>query len=239
MRSGVGPKGHLSDLGIDVIHDLPGVGQNLRDHIAVNLKFRVHDQFIEPADASYGQNFLRYTSPHSATQTDMFIRESQFTNEFRMWTGTYVPLGSGELALASADPSVPPLIDFRYLSHPHDRERLREAVQLCLRLARHERFQPIITERLAPLDADLVSNDALDDWLDRSVECAVHVTSTCRMGAPTDPGAVVDQEGRVIGVSGIRVADASIMPRPPRGNTNATTIMIGERIADFMRSEPL
>jgi choline dehydrogenase len=239
MRSGVGPKGHLSDLGVDVVHDLPGVGQNLRDHIAVNVKFRVHDQFIEPADASYGQNFLRYTSAHSPTQTDMFIREAQFTNEFRMWTGTYFPLGSGELVLASADPSVPPLIDFRYLSHPYDRDRLHEAVQLCLRLARHERFQPIIAERLAPLDADLVSNEALDDWLDRSVECAVHVTSTCRMGARTDPGAVVDQEGRVIGVSGIRVADASIMPRPPRGNTNATTIMIGERIADFMRSEPL
>lgn len=239
LRSGVGPAADLRELGIEPVRDLPGVGQNLRDHIAVNVRFRVHAQYVEPSDASYGQNFLRYTSSRSPVQTDMFVREVQLADEFRFWTGTYFPLGSGQLRLADADPSSPPVIDFRYLSHPDDRRRLREAVRLCLRLSQHVRFQPIIAERLAPLDADLVSDLALDDWLEQSVECAVHVTSTCRMGAVTDPGAVVDQEGRVIGLTGVRVADASIMPRPPRGNTNATTIMIGERIAEFMQPERL
>jgi choline dehydrogenase len=239
LRSGVGPATDLRSIGIDVAADRPGVGQNLRDHIAVNVKFRVHEQYVPPPEASYGQNFLRYTSDGSQVETDMFIREVQLADEFRLWTGTYFPLGSGELRLASADPAQPPLIDFRYLSHQYDRQRLRDAVRLCLRLTKHDAFRPIIAERLTPLDADIASVGALDDWLEHSVECAVHVTSTCRMGPIGDPGAVVDQQGRVIGVTGVRVADASIMPRPPRGNTNATTIMIGERIADFMRSERL
>ena len=216
LRSGVGPASQLRSLGIDVVHDAPGVGQHLRDHVAVNVRFEVHQDFVLPPDASYGQSFLRYTAQGSPFETDMFVREVQLIDELRFWTGTYFPLGCGELRLRSADPSAPPSIDFRYLSHPYDRERLRDAVRLCVHLSEHDRFRPIITERLAPDDSHLASDEALDAWLHQAVECAVHVTSTCRMGPETDPGAVVDQEGRVMGVSGVRVADASIMPRPPR-----------------------
>ena len=86
------------------------------------------------------------------------------------------------------------------------------------------------------MDGDLVSDDALDDWLLRNSGTSHHISGTCKMGPAGDGMAVVDQQGRVHGLEGIRVADASIMPDCIRANTNATTIMIGEKIADYIRS---
>ena len=86
-----------------------------------------------------------------------------------------------------------------------------------------------------PTDADLASDQALDAWMMREVTTSQHISCTCKMGPPTDPMAVVDQYGKVHGLEGIRVVDASIMPDCIRANTNVTTMMIGERISDFIR----
>jgi len=153
----------------------------------------------------------------------------------RMTTGIQLAVGAGELRLTSTDPNVQPSLDYRYLEDPFDRRRLRDAVRLCLTLAEHEAFKDIIQERVAPTDADLESDETLDEWLLREVTTSQHISATCKMGPASDPMAVVDQYGRVHGLAGLRVADASIMPDCIRANTNVTTMMIGERIADFMR----
>ena len=144
-------------------------------------------------------------------------------------------VGSGELRLQSADPGVQPFLDYNYLQEPFDRQRLRDAIHLCLRLAEHEQFKALVEERIEPGDADLESDDALDAWLLREATTGQHISCTCKMGPTSDPMAVVDQHGRVHGLERLRVVDASIMPDCVRANTNVTTMMIGERVADFIQ----
>ena len=108
-------------------------------------------------------------------------------------------------------------------------------MRICVGLGEHEDFKEIIQERISPTDADLASDEALDQWLMREVTTSQHISCTCKMGPESDPMAVVDQYGKVHGLSGLRVVDASIMPDCIRANTNVTTMMIGERIADFIR----
>jgi choline dehydrogenase len=112
---------------------------------------------------------------------------------------------------------------------------MREAVRLCLKIAETAGYRRFIGERIDPADADLASDKALDAWLMRSARTSHHVSSTCKMGPRSDRMAVVDHEGRVHGLEGLRVADASIMPDCVRANTNVTSLVIGEHVADFMR----
>jgi choline dehydrogenase-like flavoprotein len=231
-----------------VIHALPGVGQNLRDHPLVWVTWRTRPAFPLDGLAPRMQVCLRYTAEGSELRNDMKISMQSFATErinrggnrteavgIRMTAGIQLAIGQGELRLTSADPTVQPFLDYRYLEAAFDRQRLREAIRLCVNLAEHDSFQDIIAERLEPTDADLASDDALDAWLRREVTTSQHISCTCKMGPASDPLAVVDQFGRVHGVSNVRVVDASIMPDCIRANTNVTTMMIGERMADFIR----
>jgi choline dehydrogenase-like flavoprotein len=141
----------------------------------------------------------------------------------------------GELRLQSTDPHVQPFLDYRYLEDEFDRRRMREMVRRGVQLVEHEDFQPIIAERIEPTDAELVSDEALNEYLLREVTTGQHISGTCKMGPASDPMAVVDQYGHVHGIQNLRVVDASLMPDCIRANTNVTTMMIGERIADFIR----
>ena len=96
-------------------------------------------------------------------------------------------------------------------------------------------YSDIIETRIAPLDNDLVSDQALDDWLLRNVSSSFHISGTCKMGGDMDETAVVDQHLKVRGVIGLRVVDASVMPDVVRANTNVTTMMIAERAAEFIK----
>ena len=107
---------------------------------------------------------------------------------------------------------------------------------MCAGLFRHEAFDRIVDERFAPSDDVLHSDDALDSWMKREVVTAHHVSSTCKMGPSSDPMAVVDQFGRVYGVDGLRIVDASIMPDTVRANLNLTVIAMAELAADFIKS---
>ena len=111
---------------------------------------------------------------------------------------------------------------------------MRDALRLCVELAAHAAFGPMLERRIAPTDEVLASDAALERWMRREVSTTNHISGTCKMGPPSDPLAVVDQAGRVHGVAGLRVVDASIMPDCVRANTNATTMMIGERMAALM-----
>jgi choline dehydrogenase-like flavoprotein len=130
---------------------------------------------------------------------------------------------------------VQPCLDYRYLEDEFDRRRMREMVRRGVQLVEHEDFKTIIEERIEPTDAELASDEALNEYLLREVTTGQHISGTCKMGPGSDPMAVVDQHGRVHGLQNLRVVDASIMPNCIRANTNVTTMMIGERIADFIR----
>ena len=248
MLSGVGPKDNLSSLGIPVVLDSPGVGQNLRDHPGVWVTWRTKEGFDLDGLAPRMQLTLRYTAEGSHLRNDMKISMQSFATGrvnrggnrmepigIRITGCIQLAAGAGELRLTSADPKVQPFLDYRYLDDEFDRMRLRDMVRLCVRLGEHESFKDIIEERVEPTDEELASDEALDAWLMREVTTSQHISCTCKMGPNTDPMAVVDQHGKVHGLEGIRVVDASIMPDCIRANTNVTTMMIGERISDFIR----
>ncbi len=112
---------------------------------------------------------------------------------------------------------------------------MRESVRIAVNLGEHEDFKDIIEERVEPTDADLTSDEALDRWMMREVSTSQHISCTCKMGSASDPMAVVDQYGKVHGLTGLRVVDASIMPDCVRANTNVTTMVIGEQVSDFIK----
>jgi choline dehydrogenase len=236
LRSGIGAAGQLVPLDIPLVRDLPGVGKNLKDHPAVALWFLVRPEFVTGPDDPIGQCMLRYTAQGSPIHTDMFIREVQLTEKLLLWAGIYAESSAGEVRIVSPDPNTRPTINFNFLDDPFDRRRMREAIRLAITLSEHENMRAILAERLIPSDDELATDAALEAWIEQTVDSGKHLTSTCRMGPAGDPLAVVDHEGRVHGVENLRVADASIMPRPPRGNTNATSIVVGERIAELIAS---
>jgi choline dehydrogenase len=245
MLSGVGPSEQLSGLGIPVVHDLQGVGQNLRDHPLVALRMRIRKSIPVSADSPMMQVALRYTAEGSSTRNDVQIMTTSYSipvgvdpsgrDSFSLTCMLELANGAGELRLTSSDPHVQPHLDYRFLVDPWDRHRLREAVRLCIRLLEQDAYRDVVDERLTPTDQDLDSEEALDDWLMRNVSTTHHISSTCKMGPASDPLAVVDQRCRVHGLEGLHVVDASVMPNVVRANTNATTIMIAERVADWMR----
>jgi len=147
------------------------------------------------------------------------------------------PFSRGRVALTSADPAVPPLIELNFADHPEDLRRLVAGVRLAWQVA-HEREIAIHVERLALLTQDLVDSDeALAAYVRATVTTQFHPCGTARMGPAGDGMAVVDAHCRLRGVDDLRIVDASIMPTIPRANINLTSIMIGERVADWMRSE--
>ena len=249
--SGIGPGDHLRRLGIPVVQDLPGVGQNLRDHTDVPMAWRTREGFPLNVDqVATGTVTLRFTASGSPFENDMVIYMGNYAAERPMrgldqeapaGVGVsqclYLALSRGELRVRSRDPEEPPYLDFNLLDDPFDRSRLRESIRMCAELLRHEAFGQIVEERIAPSDDILVDDDALDSWMKREVITAHHVSSTCKMGPSSDPLAVVDQYGKVYGVDGLRVIDASIMPDTVRANLNLNVIAMAERAADLINGE--
>ena len=248
MLSGIGPADHLRERGIAVVHDLPGVGQNLRDHPQVPVTLQAKEAFLPNGTEPRLQVALRYTATGSHLRGDMFILPATFATEegyyrssqskplgFYLVPCIYLAASAGQIKLAAADPHRQPTLDYNYLAEPFDRRRLRQAVHLTVDLARHQAFTELVAQRLSPTDADLETDRTLDQWMMGAVGTSHHISSTCKMGPGANPMAVVDQYGQVHGIEGLRVADASIMPDCVRANTNATCMVIGERVADFMR----
>lgn len=195
---------------------------------------------------------LRYTAEGSSSRNDMQIFHLPLDMAYRASLPANLPLtsndhcfalcvgiqnavSSGELTLTSKDPHVQPSINHRYLSDPWDRERMRKGVRLAIQLSQHPAFKDVILARVAPTDADLVSDETLDSWLWRNMDTLYHTSGTCKMGSASDPLAVVDQFCHVRGLAGLRVVDTSVMPDVIRANTSATVIMIAERVADWIK----
>ncbi len=257
MLSGIGPEDHLRQFGISPVCHLPGVGQNLMNHASAQMTFKVKDGVSLDAHRDAAHFALHYTSEGSSTVNDMVLRTSPVVDErrervpgvrtryligdvpperaARIHCTLGLPDGSGYVKLASADPSVQPSFNYRYLQHPNDIRRVREGLRMAARLLESDTYKDVADYRIHPANDILANDDALDLWIRQTVGTARHVSGTCKMGRDDDPMAVVDQYCRVRGVERLWVADASVMPRIPRsGGAHATVIMIGERVVDWI-----
>ena len=248
MLSGVGPAAALADAGIDMVHELPGVGRNLRDHPMAMALYEYQGELPDDTEAMI-QTLLRYTTEGSATRDDMHIGilslDPAHVPEglpldiegkcITIYSSVQNALSAGELRLRSSNPDDPPIMDFKYMNDPWDLQRAREGVRLSVRLGDHPAFRGLFTRRISPADADLASDEALNTWLLDNIGTQYHTSGTCKMGPADDPMAVVDQYCRVRGIDGLRVVDTSVMPDVIRANTNCTAVLIAERVADWVK----
>jgi choline dehydrogenase len=251
MRSGVGPAEHLAEFGIPLVLNLPGVGENLREHPSVTLMALPKPGVITAGDPLQ-QMGLRYTASGSDEANDMQMYmwswESERSPQMRvvmpgveamfMITPTLQrPLSAGRLRLASSGLDAQPRIEINLLDREEDMERMVDGVRRAWSIMNSAQVAALTQAVVRPDEATVFDDEALRQFLRENVSHLVHPVGTCKMGLAADPMAVVDQYGRVHGLEGVRVADAAIMPNLPRANTNLTAIMIGERIADFMRAD--
>ena len=242
MLSGIGPASHLTEFGIPVVVDSPGVGQNMRDHPNVTVNITGKPGTYDDPNGMRALR-LRFTATGSETPNDMILSPASMNTvigegedpSHTVNCGLYLAAGRGELRLSSADPHAQPEMDYRYLEDPWDRERLREAVRKCVEFLNDPAYADVIEGRTVPTDSDLESDQTLDNWMLRNVSSSYHIAGTCKMGPDSDDQAVVNRYLKVRGVEGLRVVDASLMPDVVRANTNVTTMMIAERAADFIK----
>ena len=259
MLSGIGPKDQLEEFGIPLVHELPGVGQNLFNHLSAQITFKVKDGMTLAGGVDSVHFGLHYTSDGSSEVNDMLMRTTPMVDERpervpgfrtkflngeippeqvgRISCTLGLPDGAGFVKLASADPSVQPTFNYRYLRHPNDVRRVREGIRMAVDLLESDAYKDVADYRLHPTDDILADDDALDLYIRQTVGTARHVSCTCKMGPDSDPMAVVDQYCSVKGVQGLSVVDASVMPRVPRsGGCHATVLMIGERAVEWIAS---
>jgi choline dehydrogenase len=243
MRSGIGPADHLRELGIPIVRDLPGVGANLLDHPLAANGFCLH--LVHPNVVPDRQAFIRLVikgrSRQLADGIDYFLF-SMVNNDpdaggwvFVLPTSLMVARSQGTVRLTSPDPNATLAIDHNHFAEPADLEAICDGIELARRLA----ATPPLAEILTPAPASLTwsSREELRELVPAHADTTYHPSSTCRMGPADDPGAVVDPAGRVHGVRGLRVVDASVFPASPRANIHATVVAVAEKLADALRGE--
>ncbi|MDN6855535.1 choline dehydrogenase [Pseudomonas sp. CAN2814] len=268
QRSGVGPSALLRDLGIEVVHDLPGVGQNLQDHLEMYLQYACKQPVsLYPAlqwwnQPQIGAEWMFLGTGLGASnqfEAGGFIRsreEFEWPNiqyhflpvainyngsnavsehGFQAHVGSMRSPSRGRINLTSRDPRKHPSILFNYMSCEQDWQEFRDAIRITREIMNQPALDPYRGREISP-GLDKQSDADLDAFVREHAETAFHPSCSCKMG--DDDMAVVDGEGRVHGMQGLRVIDASIMPLIITGNLNATTIMMAEKLADKVRGRP-
>ena len=267
--SGIGQAALLTKHNIKVVHELPGVGENLRDHYSPRVKFAITEKNVTFNDNGRGWRLAREAMKYAFFRTGFLATTSV---PIRMYFRTREGLDSpdatisvlpflyemvgrerriarqrgitmninvlrsdskGSIHIRSNEPAEPPAIKFNFLSSPLDREGLLAAMRKARELMATAPLAGIVGEEIAP-GARHQSDAELLQWVRDHAETTYHPVGTCKMGS--DPMAVVDNELRVHGIKGLRIADASIMPTLTSGNTNAPSIMIGEKCAAMVLS---
>jgi 5-(hydroxymethyl)furfural/furfural oxidase len=291
LRAGIGPAGHLRDLGIDVVAHVPGVGQRLMDHPSISISSFIYPEYrLNGLTRHHILLGLRYSSGiGDAPQGDMFVAGisksawhavgeqigSLFARTYKTYSET------GQVKLASSDWRAEPIVELNLLSDPRDLGRLIDAFlrlnalqsSAALRQATSNPFPTNYTERIRTsgvvstknrlitdviamlldgaawlrgvlierviargyrLDELIRDHEALEDFIRKTAIGVRHPTCTCRMGATHNSMAVTDTQGRVRGVAGLRIVDASLFPVLPCADTNFPTLMTAEKIADMI-----
>lgn len=245
LRSGIGPARHLHAHGIRVVADRPGVGSNLQDHPFLGgLLAAVVAPAQAPAATSSLPTTLRARSSQASEEIDLHLYHGQYFDAVK---GTWVVAMSvslahaqsrGQVRLHAADPLAPLAIDHRHLAEPGELEALCDGAEL----ARDVIGTAPLVNALTPLPG------LFPAWQDRAalrvavrahVATTFHPSGTCRMGPAADTESVVDHMGRVHGVDGLRVVDASIFPTGPRANLHCTVVAVAEKLADIIRDGSL
>jgi choline dehydrogenase len=266
LLSGIGPAEHLRDVGVPVVHDLPGVGQNLHDHYAIDVSYELSGPYgLDRYNRRHWrmvaglQYYLFRNGPAASTLVEggAFIRIDPAATapdtQFHFIAGAGLPEGApplpsgngcmlnsyflrplsrGTLTLRSPDPRVPPVIDPNYLAEPEDLRMTVESVYRMREIMHQSAFRPYLWREHLPGDA-VNSRSDIEAFVRRYGRTGYHPVGACRMG--NGAFAVVDAQLRVRGIEGLRVCDSSIMPSVVSSNTNAPTVMIGERASDFLR----
>jgi predicted dehydrogenase (TIGR03970 family) len=245
LRSGVGPRSELERLGIPVVAAVAGVGVGFSDHPQVQLGWRpgadvaARDPHDGPAmesvlNASLDDGTEFEVLPLLKPMSYLLTGEPAAEPDLAFLVAVQNAESRGRIRLSSADPDTPPLIDYDYLASPADRDRMRAAVRRAAALIESPVFAAV-SAGLTNIDAGTLADDtALDFWVRANLGTAIHLSGSARMGPPGDPGAVVDQHGRVRGVEGLRVADTSILPTVPRRGPALTAVLLGTRLAHFV-----
>ncbi|OZB32649.1 MAG: choline dehydrogenase [Pseudomonas sp. 34-62-33] len=270
QRSGVGPAALLREFDIPVVQDLPGVGENLQDHLELYLQYACKEPVsIFPAtkwwnQPAIGANWLfrgKGLGASNQFEAGGFIRSreefawpniqyhflpvainyngSKGVQEhgFQAHMGSMRSPSRGRIRLKSRDPHAHPSILFNYMSHEQDWQEFRDGIRITREIMAQPALDQYRGREISP-GAHVQSDAELDDFIRNHAETAYHPSCSCKMGE--DEMAVVDGQGRVHGLQGLRVVDASIMPEIITGNLNATTIMMAEKIADRIRGrQPL
>ncbi len=243
MLSGIGPADDLKTWGIPVVQDLPGVGQNLQDHLLLPIIYTSKVNLPIPDFLAEAGLFVwTQTEPAVGSSPDLQYHFAAGKPELlpphlnlAEPTFGFVPIltqpqSRGFVKLRSSDPLAPSLINPQYLSHAGDVQVLRKGIELTRMLAQTQAFQPFTKQEVTP--GQQASEAELEQFIRNTASTVWHPVGTCKMGQ--DGLAVVDWELRVHGLEGLRVADASIMPTIVSGNTNAACIMIGEKVAELL-----
>jgi choline dehydrogenase len=269
LLSGIGDGEHLAEVGVPLLHHLPGVGRNLHDHMASPVHMSMNHT------ASYGLSWrtiprnLRHLAQYllfrsgplsnNVFESAAFIKSRpgidrpdvqlvlqtakrpQPSFPFPLGHGFAIspvglyPRSRGRLTLAGADPLAAPRIDPNLLSDPTDIQPLLRGIRLSRQIFASAAFAKYQATETAP-GASVQSDAALIDYIRAQAYTVHHPVSTCRMG--NDPDAVVDPQLRVVGLEGLRVADASVFPALIGGNTNAAVVMVAEKAADLILGRP-
>ncbi|MEN0053829.1 MAG: GMC family oxidoreductase N-terminal domain-containing protein [Mucilaginibacter sp.] len=235
MRSGIGPKEDLEALGIDVIKDAP-VGKKLYEH---PFYYNIYELKKEANAMSPGAGAILWTGSSIAPEgeLDLHVSATHFFDPSLTETGGAIvlacavttPQSKGSVKLQSADPLAAPIIEFNLLKEPDDLHRMIEAVKISRRIGLDAAFEPVKQREMFPGDA--VEDDVeLTKAILEQIDVYQHPTSTVPMGLETDPEAVVCRWGKVWGIQGLRVVDASIMPYIVSSPPNVSTVMIAEHI---------
>jgi choline dehydrogenase-like flavoprotein len=229
LRSGIGPAAELRAAGIEARVDLPGVGHDWSDHPAVFVPFRDTDPPAHPhaPGSPASLNLDCGADPVGDAEVLLFARPFSAGGDLHLMCALQAPDSRGTISITSADPRAAPVIHYRYLRTEHDRRRLRHAIRTAAELLRAG-----LGTRTAPAGDVLGTDRALDGWIAEHLSTAVHLCGSAAIGS------VVDDQLRVFGTRGLRVADTSVLPVVPHRGTSATAVAVGEKAADLLGTQP-
>jgi len=271
LLSGIGPAEQLKQHNIEMIHELPGVGENFQDHLDVGISFHAKSGFglgISPqfmpraikgvwqylfggrkgvlaSNVVEGGGFVRSEPDLIAPDIQFHFlsgnasnngRSLNYGHSFTMTACVLRPKSRGTLKLQSADVKQSPIIDPKFLSKEGDLDTLVHGVKVVKKILESKSFSPYRKKQRSP-EMQLNTDTEIIEHIKQNSGTVYHPVGTCKMGPDNDPMAVVNPQLCVRGVTGLRVADASIMPNIVSGNTNAPSIMVGEKASDLVKAE--